>query len=323
LAHLAAILGRDQPEVTRNPDPRLLDTHVPRDRNDLHESKWNALEAPQLLSPGGVLRKRRGSLALTANRHVIGVELLSPYFTFTQWQYAQKTITRILARLTPITSPTISGSTHHAARSPKHTAWTNERCSFRLQYAPLEDEDHFQLRTLQNLIAIWGSFESEIQKLHPLHHRSQPHGPLSLWNNMQKGTTGSQFRHEVYTTTTLPDLQDIFEFDREEANFSKISYKSRPAFSPLATHCHAVEFREHTGTLDARDVLFWIGFTAAVLGLCQELTDEGDVFDLEEEIDLMGIMEVVKASYQAEQYAWNQLIRMAEGEKGMRDWGFS
>lgn len=70
-------------------------------------------------------------------------------------------------------------------------------------------------------------------------------------------------------------------------------------------------------------MLFWIGFTAAVLGLCQELTDEGDVFDLEEEIDLMGIMEVVKASYQAEQYAWNQLIRMAEGEKGMRDWGFS
>ena len=320
LAHLAAILGHDQPEVGRNPDPLSLDTHVCENKFDLDESRWNALEAPQLILSGGVLRTRHNSLTKTTDSHIVGVELLSPRFTFREWQDALQTITRILARLTSIKHPTLLGSMNFKARAPKHLAWTNERCSFRLQFEPLEDDQFFQFRTLQNLIAIWGSFESEIQKLQPLHHQSPPNGPLSLWNNMQKGTPGEVFRREVYASTTLPDLQDIFEFDRDEDQFSKIRLKANPAFPPRVTRCHAIEFREHAGTLNVKDVAFWVGFTAAVLGLCQELTDDGDEFDLDEPISMMGILEVLNASYQAEQYAWNRLIRMADGvgEKGKR-----
>lgn len=320
LVHLAAILGRDHPQVTTNPDPRVLDTHVPKDRDDIDESRWNALEAPHLASTHDVRRIRRESLAQATNRHTVGIELLSPSFTFREWQNALSTITRLLGRLTPVQYPNLSGTGTHRDRSPKHTAWTNERCSFRLQFEPLEEDQHFHFRTLQHLIVIWGSLEDEIGKLQPLHHRYPPNGPLSLWNNVHEDTNLDEFAREVYTAASIPELQDIFEYDRAEGEFSKISFGCRNAFSPRVARCDAIEFREHAGTLDIKDMTFWIGLTSSLLGVCEELTEDGDLFALESPIDVMGIMQVVDASEQAEQYAWNRLLRMMDqsGDKGVR-----
>ena len=313
LTHLATILGRDDPEVTRNPDPRLLDTHVPEDRNSLDRFRWNALEAPQLIPSAGSLAPRENSAIPPAKSHTIGVELISPTFSFSEYQHALRAITRILARLTPFKYVDLPGRTSYNDRSPRHVAWTTPQCSFHVRFSPLRQGQYFDLQTLKNLIAIWASMEPEITKLQPLHHRTPLSGTLSLWNNMRPGTSGTLLRQEIYTSTSVPDLQDIFEFNRDEREFAKISFKTHLSpDSPDIMHCHAVEFREHMGTLDVRDVTFWIGFTGAMLGLAQELTEEEDVFDLDEEIDMMSIMEVLNGSYGAEQFAWQRLIRVAE-----------
>ena len=316
LVHLAAILGQDQLQVTRNPDPRLLDTNLPPDRRHLDDSRWNALQAPQLTAPRvGELELLYDSQTDAGNSHVIGVELVSPFFTFGEWQQTLGTITRIMSRLTPCENLNLSGP---EACFPKYHAWTNSRCSFRVQYEPLQDDHFFPLRTLKNLVAVWGTCEERISRLQPPQHRYPPYGPSSLWENMKevvdnKVVDEEAFRKEVYRTTSLPDLSEIVEFDKDKGVFSRICFNSDPAPSNKKARCHGIEFREHAGTLDIKDIGFWIGFTSSILWMCQDRVTEGEFVDLDDQIpNVMDMLEYLGASPQAEQYAWSRLVKMAQ-----------
>ena len=311
LRYLAVILGRDQPQTTRNPDPRSLDTNLCLDRDHLDDSRWNAFQAPQLTVPrNGELEIQHDTETTAENSHVIGVELLSPYFTFGEWQQTMRTITRITSRLTPYECPNIGGP---ECRYPKHQAWTNARCSFRVQYEPLQDDRFFPLRTLKNLIGFWGTCEEPVSRLQPPGHRYPPYGPYSLWDNMKDTVTEKAFRADVYRAANLLDLQEIVEYDKDDGFFSRISFKSDPAPSPWHARCHGIEFREHAGTLDIKDICFWIGFTSSILWLCHDSAEEGDSYDFEDFVpNVMDMMEYLKASSQAEQYAWARLVKMAK-----------
>ena len=315
LVHLIAVLGRDQPKVTRNSDPRMLEIKLPSDRDNLDDSRWNALQAPQLTAPReGELELEYDSETSAGNSHVIGVELLSPYFIFGNWRQTLKTITRILSRLTLCDYPNLSGPEY---RYPRHQAWTNARCSFRVRYDPLQDGHFFPLRTLKNLIAVWGTCEEQISKLHPPQHRYPAYGPYSLWKNMKevaddKVVDEKAFRNEVYRTTNIPDLDEIVDFDKDDGLFSEISFKSDPAPSHKRERCHGIEFREHAGTLDIKDIGFWIGFTSSMLWMCQDIATTDEVHDFSEVPNVMDILEYLGASPQAQQYAWSRLVKMAK-----------
>jgi Putative amidoligase enzyme len=176
--------------------------------------------------------------------------------------------------------------------------WTNESCGLHVHIRVLQNPnpdlkvDNLEFLAIQNVIAVWGVYEKEIEKFHPDHRRA-PHNKYAAslrskapyLPNDPAGSTADWLTH-VYACRDFNDLRELVQNNTGvgDAGYSKINivaYSPRDSDKARPDRDPTIEFREHAGSLDPFEITFWIAFVSKMVLFGVWLAQSGLVFDIE------------------------------------------
>ena len=199
---------------------------------------------------------------------------------------AMRLIERVMEKITQAPDyPRVNG--------PPFLAWINDSCDFRVTWRTGSKTVAFPLCVLKNLIAFWGLYEGELQEMQPPHHRSPRNTRTSsLWKSMEDESTEIDFLNAVHSQEDVPSLQDLIEPDRDEDDFSKIHLETR--LGHIYTIAEGIQFREHAGTFNLREINFWLLFTSCAIVYFLRCSLEGGIVHLDEGEQKPALVDVMK-----------------------------
>ncbi|KAH0534048.1 hypothetical protein FGG08_007345 [Glutinoglossum americanum] len=162
--------------------------------------------------------------------------------------------------------------------------WVNSSCGMHV-HVSIRDfgTRNFEFLTIQNLIAFWGVYEKEIERLHPEHRRhprniyaaslrsAAPHDPKDTDLRV------AQWLFRVYSCKNFSDLRDLTDGsagrgDARDSKVNIVAYSPRDTDTIRPLREPTIEFREHAGTLDPKDIFCWIMFVTRVVRFAVFLT---------------------------------------------------
>ena len=206
-------------------------------------------------------------LARIARSHVIPVKLTSPIFpsrtTFTCFPIVDsfcKTLTMLEHQGTP----------RPAGGDTPYFAFTNATCSLVLHYDIVDPNGQraYELATLQNLVALWGVNEKMISTLQPPHHRGDRNNQSMSLRTFFPNHDSQSFKDVIYSARNVDELVMSFEPHRSYGHYTRVDLLLQPTGAGNPSRCYSLAFREHQGTLNSKDIRFWISFTAKVVNFC-------------------------------------------------------
>ncbi|KAI9701511.1 MAG: hypothetical protein M1836_001567 [Candelina mexicana] len=200
-----------------------------------------------------------------------------------------------------------------------YTAWTPPKTGMHIHIA-LSQYSHLSFHTLQNLLAIWGCFEKQLNRLQPVHRHENVYCK-SLWLFFAKGASYAQFCRMIYAARDIPQLSIfvnpwtdnlIDSGGCEDPRYTRINLQAlikaidmvedSDGDEEIETAHDAVvyngakltvEFREHAGTLKAADVRWWVLFVAAVVRFAERCDRQGVCWGVQGELDIEDLWEMV------------------------------
>lgn len=197
-----------------------------------------------------------------------GIELVSPVFRYSQdhWmQYVQQVDNDL------------------GPRNGVGTSYHNKSTSLHVHFA-LEGGAGFSLPFLKNLVVLWGIWEEVIETIHPEErHNLNNEYAQSLWRYKQKIARDYRYRpcergeidqdpslgnflHKVYGAVDVDHLRAIIG-PMDEPKYSKLHISPPFHLKPLT-----IEFREHRGTTNSQEILWWVRLLERFLSFASRLT---------------------------------------------------
>ncbi|KAH0556814.1 hypothetical protein GP486_005398 [Trichoglossum hirsutum] len=218
---------------------------------------------------------------------MVGMELISPITPLTKGldDLTRRDIPYICKQLT-------------SERIPGCDFWVNSTCGMHVHVSISqgsgEEIEDFEFLTVQNLVAFWGVYETQIEKLHPPYRRSRtniyaaslranvPHDPRI------KDLGAAQWLFLVYSCKTFNELRNLIDGsmgrgDPRDSKVNIVSYSPHVADTPRPSREPTIEFREHAGTLDPTEVRNWILFVTSVVRFAIYLTRRNCRFKIEDD----------------------------------------
>ena len=302
-------------ELENRPDTIKVD--VPIDREDLDISKWNLLEAANIHyqeEPGTSPHFTTPNGERVDSDRGLAIELVSPFFKLSDWNSATAEIGRVLTRLIGSEEDYPGTNWGWFQRGPgnQSKAWTDDTCSLRVQICSTEEHEYFTLRTLQELVSLWGISEEALKEFGPLQHNLDVLNARSLWHNIPAGLSRKEFQNIVHSTKNVKELQDIIHHINGQS-LSKIRFTTMKCWLiDRVNRVCVIEFTEHVGTLDIEDVAFWAGFTVEILRICQQMADDNTRFmdkGPQGRFGFMDLLEWLQPSEESRRYCSERLVR--------------
>ena len=146
------------------------------------------------------------------------------------------------------------------------------------------------LRTAQNLLALYGIFEEEIEAWHPEHKRENEYCNR-LRRAMRMRTpkiyyTPQEFTDRIYATTSMAALRaEVFDGDSgpaidaagstREVVLQDAKFVTVHVSLPIPNKMQTMEFRQHCGTVDPVELRCWVLFCASLFRYSHMLTQTG------------------------------------------------
>jgi hypothetical protein len=237
-------------------------------------------DLPDSMFPQGISILIRTNLSVEV---MVGMELVSPIIPTTlpaMKRLREKDLPYIREQLTP-------------GKIPGCRFWVNPSCGMHVHVSIRNfGTRDFEFLTAQNLVAFWGVYEKEIERLHPEYRRHPqnvyaaslravaPHDP----KNTDLRTAQWLFR--VYSCENFSDLRDLIgggagRGDTRDSKINIIAYSPRNTDTIRPLREPTIEFREHMGTLDPEDIFCWIMFVTRVVRFAVFLTVKNCRFGIE------------------------------------------
>ncbi|KAI9836962.1 MAG: hypothetical protein M1837_003154 [Sclerophora amabilis] len=178
----------------------------------------------------------------------------------------------------------------------QYVSWVNDICGVNIKIGFHPDAVPFE--TIQNLFAIWSTFERQIENMYLDRDRYQ-HKTFAR-TIVPVGSTEKNFRISVYNTESLPELSKFMFNPENDSSRSKLQVLRQEQVVSIekpwpANFEHAyVDFREHTGTLNADTIMEWVNFIACVTRFAHVLTEACLTFDaFGEALGLNDLIEII------------------------------
>ncbi|KAI9774803.1 MAG: hypothetical protein M1840_000019 [Geoglossum simile] len=219
------------------------------------------------------------------NSIVTGMELVSPGLNFDHNDWPDGDLENLCGQLAP-------------DKDRDCHFWTNKSCGLhvhvRVNQNPNPDfeVDDLGFFAIQNVIAIWGVYEKEIEKFHPEHRRA-PHNRYAAslrskaphLRNDPAGST-ADWLTLVYACKDFDDLRNLVQNntgvgDARDSKINIVAYSPRDSDKARPDRDPTIEFREHAGSLDPVEITFWIAFVSKMVLFGVWLAKSGLVFDIE------------------------------------------
>ncbi|MCJ1470957.1 hypothetical protein MMC07_009605 [Pseudocyphellaria aurata] len=138
----------------------------------------------------------------------------------------------------------------------------------------------FGLTVSKNLAMLVLAFEGEIDKLLPDHrgYVTQSASALSnAYNSTLKTLTTKRKLHKLWACGSMTELVNMMCPGADTANYpDHEGFKSqyRYNFVPLLRSTKpSFQFRQHHGSLDAQEILYWVEFTANLVLLARQISE--------------------------------------------------
>ncbi len=258
-----------------------------------------------------VRRTRKGvAMPKTANHpnKIHELEIVSPILRLSEidsWSRVLRGIEETLVNV-PLADP----------QGTAYDAWAGRGTGLHVHVA-LGKYEYLGLHTLQNLVAIWGCFESQLGRLQPKRRHQNPYAK-SLWVGFSdksslgeryeeiKGMSCERFCAEVYSAEDIGQLADIvnpWTRELEDIHFALLAPRySRLNLQGLVRAYEnldddslklTVEFREHVGTLSAEEIRWWVLLIAACVRFAERLEREKLCWAVVGVLDLEYLWEMV------------------------------
>jgi len=126
-------------------------------------------------------------------------------------------------------------------------ARVNRSCGFHVHH----DARDFKVQNLRNVVQLYAAYESEIDKMMPASRRGNANGFLR-----------SLKQHACLETSAHGIVASQNVSYRTDARYTKVNVN---AFTQHGT----VEFRQHSGTVDAEKVIAWVILTQRMMERCK------------------------------------------------------
>ncbi|KAI9785463.1 MAG: hypothetical protein M1839_009204 [Geoglossum umbratile] len=216
---------------------------------------------------------------------VTGMELISPVLSFDHGRWPHRDLEHICGLL-------------NATKTRDCHFWSNKSCGLHVHIGVLQDPnpnlkvDNLEFLTIQNLVAVWGVYEKEIEQLHPAYRRAPdnkfaaslrsiaPHRP-----NYQ-AASAADWLTLVYACRDFDSLRDLIQNttgvgDTRDSKINIVAYSRRDTDKVRPNRDPTIEFREHAGSLDPFEVSFWIAFVSKMVLFGVWLAKSNLRFDIE------------------------------------------
>jgi hypothetical protein len=242
-----------------------------------------------------------------------GMELVSPITSFTQeslHKFTHKDIPYICDQLTP-------------EKIPGCRFWVDPSCGMHVHVSIIRDPENaienFEFLTVQNLIAFWGVYEKEIERLHPGHRHPPNIYAASLRaiapHDLQASDFGvAKWLFCVYSCRNFGDLRSLIDGsagrgDPRDSKINIVAYAPRHNDTRRPDRAPTIEFREHAGTLDPTEVGNWIIFVTKAVRFAMYLAQRNCRFDIENpaNCDIGDIFEALDFGYKVWRYYWEKV----------------
>ncbi|KAI9712554.1 MAG: hypothetical protein M1812_006863 [Candelaria pacifica] len=241
-----------------------------------------------------------------------GVEIVSPILQLSDianWSQVLLGIEDTLLNI-PLSDPL----------NTEYTAWTPEKTGMHVHIA-LSQSEHLSFGTLQNLIAIWGCFEKQLNRLQPAHRPLNTHCK-SLWLGCPSDASYAKFCRRIYHARDIPHLatrvnkstdkmEDSVADGTEAPRYTRINLQNLVRAIDIATDSYddydqalydaifenkakiTIEFREHAGTLKEEDVRWWVLLIASVVRFAERVDKQGLRWGVEGKLDIEDLWKMV------------------------------
>lgn len=184
----------------------------------------------------------------------VGIELVSPPLSYdlrTDWLSQLQQVQDVLYGVpTPLTGKYTEG------------ALSNDTTGLHVHMSFPEMANPDYLIVLKYVAIIWGVCEDSIARAHPPHRH---HSILTYAQSLRVGCR--PYCHEDYAwgilaCATLEDLQSRLAVPGPEPGYAQVRFSNAREGKPLI-----IEFRQHRGTVSAKEVSNWVSFCAGVINL--------------------------------------------------------
>ncbi|KAI9781812.1 MAG: hypothetical protein M1835_004185 [Candelina submexicana] len=218
-----------------------------------------------------------------------------------------------------------------------YTAWTPPKTGVHIHIA-LSQYSHLSFHTLQNLLAIWGCFEKQLNRLQPVHRHENDYCK-SLWLFLAKGASYANFCRMMYSARDIPQLSIftnplidniIDSGDLDDPRYTRINLQTLTIAIDMVEDSDGdeeietvqdavvyngakltVEFREHAGTLRAEDVRWWVLFVAAVVRFAESCDRQGVCWGVQGELDIEDLWEMVGFEEEGREFYRERMERLS------------
>jgi hypothetical protein len=212
-------------------------------------------------------------------------------------------------------------------RIPSCDFWVDSTCGMHVHVSINQDHENeneienFEFLTVQNLIAFWGVYEMQIEKLHPPRRNfptniyaaslqaNVPHDPHA------KDLGAARWLFLVYSCMNFNDLRTLIDGsmgrgDPRDSKINIVAYSPRDTDTPRPAREPTIEFREHAGTLDPTEVRNWVLFVTKVVRFAIYLTERNCRFSIEDDTAcaIGDIFVALDFSYKTWRFYWERVM---------------
>jgi hypothetical protein len=242
-----------------------------------------------------------------------GMELISPITPFikdSMRDLTHRDITYICHQLTP-------------EKIPRCTFWVDHSCGMHIHVSidqdPQSAVENFEFLAVQNLVAFWGIYEKQIERLHPEHRHHPNIYAASLraaapFDPQAPDFGAAQWLFRVYLCRNFSDLRNLIDGsagrgDPRDSKINIVAYAPRHDDTTRPDRDPTIEFREHAGTLDPVEMSNWIFFVMKTVRFAMYLAQRNCRFDIEgaANVDIGDIFEALDFGFRMSRYYWAKI----------------
>jgi len=204
-----------------------------------------------------------------------GIELISPPMKYDHMSDWIPQIVQVDKVLTGIRDSTTGFYTE--------AALFNDTTGFHVHMSYPQMENKANLMVLKYVAIIWAVCENGIGLVHPPHrHHSVTQYARSLRIKFNP-YSHERFAERIYAANSLEALQALIGF---ESGYSQVKFSNGREDKPLT-----IEFRQHRGTCNMKEVIYWVKFCAGVVRLAHRYVAVG--FDLRDPVALNELAQTI------------------------------
>jgi hypothetical protein len=197
-----------------------------------------------------------------------GIELISPPMKYDHMSDWVPQLVQVDKVLTGIRDSTTGLYTE--------AALFNDTTGFHVHISYPRMGNEANLMVLKYVAIIWAVCENSIGLVHPSHrHPSVAQYARSLRIKFNPHSH-ERFAKSIYATNSLQALQSLISFN---SGYSQVKFSNERGQKPLT-----IEFRQHRGTCNRREIVYWIKFCAGVVRLAHRYVAVG--FDIRDPMAL-------------------------------------